>query len=204
MAAASSTTDAASGDGRRARREQNRLSVIDAMFGLLQERGDLPSTEDVARRAGVSVSSLFRYFDNLDDLQQQTIERYFERFAPLFEIPEEGVGPFPDRVRRVVDARLSLYEEITAIARMARRKAPEDLRFDTTLQETRRRFTEQARRHFASELAPLGRAEAEDRLVVVDSVLSFEAWDLLTTAHSRSRRQIERAWTAALTRLLAA
>ena len=74
-------------DGRRARRERNRLAVIDALFELLVQAERPPSVEEVAAHAGVSVSSVFRYFENLDDLQQETIERYFQRYAPHFEVP---------------------------------------------------------------------------------------------------------------------
>ena len=54
--------------GRRARRERNRTAVIDAMFELIAEGKVPPPAEALAERAGVSVSSIFRYFDNLDEL----------------------------------------------------------------------------------------------------------------------------------------
>lgn len=189
-------------DGRRARRERNRLAVIDAMFELLQEQADVPSAAAVAERAGVSVSSVFRYFEDLDDLQQQTIERYFERFAPLFDVPDAGEGQLPQRIQRLVEARLALYEEIAPIARLARQRAPEHQRLADTLHETRARFAEQVRQQFASELQSLGRAVADDRLAVLDTLLSFESWDLLRTTHDRSRQRLARAWTDAITRLL--
>lgn len=191
-----------SADGRRARRERNRLAVIDAMFELLQEHDDAPSAAAIAERAGVSVSSVFRYFEDLDDLQQQTIERYFERFAPLFDVPDAGDGRLAQRIQRLVDARLSLYEEIAPIARLARRRAPEHQRLTDTLHETRVRFTEQVRLQFAPELRSLSRAAADDRLAVLDTLLSFESWDLLHGTHGRSRPRLARAWTDAITRLL--
>ena len=82
-----------------------------------------PSVEEVAERAGVSVSSVFRYFDSLDDLHAQTIERYFERYEPLFEVPARPDGSTAERVAALVDARLELYETIAPIARAARVRA---------------------------------------------------------------------------------
>jgi AcrR family transcriptional regulator len=107
-------------DGRRARRERGRAAVVDALFELLQERHTLPGVEAIAERAGVSVSSVFRYFDGLDDLREHTIERYFERFAPLFEVPQLGAGPLRQRIARLVEGRLDLYDAIAPMAHIAR------------------------------------------------------------------------------------
>lgn len=189
-------------DGRRARRERNRLLVIDSMFALLSEGHVPPSVDDVAARSGVSVSSVFRYFDGLDDLHEQTIERYFERFAALFELPDPA-GTAEGRIRTFVDARLDLYGTIAPIARMARLRAPEHPRIATTLHATRAHLAAQVRTHFAPDLGACTAAEADDRVAVIDSLTSFEAWDLLRAVHGRSRRQMERAWTAALRALLA-
>ena len=79
---------------------------------------------------------MFRYFDGIEDLQQQTIERYFERFAPLFAIPDLGAGDLVDRVGRYVDARLALYEAIGPIARLARARAADVPRFAESLHDT--------------------------------------------------------------------
>ena len=180
-------------DGRRARRERNRVAVIDAMFELLTDGYFPPSVVDIADRAQVSVSSIFRYFDNLDDLQRQTIDRYFERFAALFEIPPTA-GDLGDRIDALIDARLTLYEAIAPIARMARVRAADQPRIADTLAETRWRQRDQLGTHFAPDLRDLGRSEADDRLDLVDALTAFEAWDLLQGAHGRSRHRIRRAW----------
>ena len=112
-------------DGRRARRERGRTAVVDALFALLQEGEGLPAVEAIAERAGVSVSSVFRYFDGLDDLRERTIERYFERFAPLFEITNIGEGDRSTRVGHLVDSRLNLYVAIHPIAQIVRQRAAE-------------------------------------------------------------------------------
>lgn len=188
-------------DGRRARRERNRAAVIDAVFELMTEGHLPPAVDDVAARADVSVSSVFRYFDSLDDLQQQTIDRYFERFAPLFELTP-AAGDLEDRVAALVDARLALYEAIAPIARMARARAGDQPRLAETLARTRRSFHDQLRSHFAEDLAGMGRAEADDRLALVDALTAFEAWDLLRATHDRSRARIRRAWNRGVLALL--
>lgn len=153
-----------------------------------------PATEAIAERAGVSVSSVFRYFESIDDLQCQTIERYFERFAPLFEIPAIGDGPLDDRLVRLVDARIALYGSIAPIARLARSRALEQPLIARSLADTRSLLTGQIRTHFAPELNGLTAARADDLASLIDALTAFEAWDHLRAANRRSDPQIRRAW----------
>lgn len=185
-------------DGRTARRERGRAAVIDALLGLIDESSVAPSTDQIAERAGVSVSSLFRYFDSLDDLQEQTIERHFERFAPLFEIPDAGSGPLADRIDRLVDARTTLYRSIAPVARLARSRAFDNPRLAETLAALRARFASQIREHFAPELAALPRADGNDLVALVDTLTSFESWDLTRATHGCSERLVRRTWKAGL------
>src|SRR5438128_1011303 len=69
-------------DGRRLRREQNREAVLDALVELFAEGLYQPSANDIAERAGISPRSLFRYFDDIDDLNRATIERQLAAARP--------------------------------------------------------------------------------------------------------------------------
>ncbi len=186
-------------DGRRARRERNRAAVIDALLSLIDESHVPPSTDDIAERAGVSVSSLFRYFESLDDLQEQTIERHYQRFAALYEIAATGVGSRADRIDRLVDARITLYRSIAPVARLARSRSLDNPRLADRLVEMRSRFSRQIRDHFAPELATLSRADGNDLVVLLDTLTSFESWDIAHTTHGCSDRQLGRAWKAGVT-----
>ena len=105
-------------DGRRARRERGRIAVIDAMFDLLQEGKVPPGADAIAERSGVSVASIFRYFDGIDDLQLQTLERFRSRFEPLISASIEG--DLRARIAGLVGARLDLYEQAGAIMAVGR------------------------------------------------------------------------------------
>ncbi len=190
-------------DGRRARRDRNRSAVIDGMFDLLDE-GRQPSTEEIAERAGVSVSSVFRYFDGLDDLQRQTIDTHFERFGPLFDVPALGSGDLDARISRLVDARLALHSTVAPVARLARARAIEQPLIAETLAQTRRTLAAQLRTHFALELEGRTGATVTGVVDAIDVLTSFESWDLLTTTHGRAERLIRRMWTSSIRTLLLA
>ena len=189
-------------DGRRARLDRNRAAVIDAVYGLLAEGARTVATDEVAARAGVSVSSVFRYFDGLDDLLGQTMETHLRRVGPLFEVDDLGEGTRAERLGRLVDARLRLYDAIAPVTRTARARAAELPPVAERLAEVRGRLRDQLRAQLAPELAVRPRPAAEDLLDAVDALTSFESWDLLR-AGGRSPQRIRRAWVAGLDALTA-
>jgi TetR/AcrR family transcriptional regulator, regulator of autoinduction and epiphytic fitness len=188
-------------DGRRARRERGRLAVIDAMFSLLQD-GKVPVSADmVAERAGVSVASVFRYFDGLDDLQLQTFERFRERFEPLIEVDSDAVT-LPARVAAFVRSRLDLYEQAGAIMAVGRLRALEHEPLVAASAEMRGLLAGQVRSVFAPDVAAeTGRG---DLVAVIDALTSLESWDVMRKTHSRSRHEIELAWCRGIGAVVAA
>ena len=181
-------------DGRSARRERGRRAVIDAVLALALEGAFPPPVEEVARRSGVSVTSVFRYFDTLDDLNQATIDAYFATYAAAFEIPLLGQGDRTERIRRLVTARLDLYEATAPIAQIARTLAGSVPVVGDNLDDRRRHTLDQLRAHLAPERERLTRARAEQLVASVDVWTSFESWDLLTRVHRRTRRQVRSTW----------
>jgi AcrR family transcriptional regulator len=178
-------------DGRRARRERGRLAVIDAMFSLLQD-GKIPvSAELVAERAGVSVASVFRYFDGLDDLQLQTFERFRERFEPLLAVAP-GAVTLEERIDAFVTSRLDLYEQAGAIMAVGRLRALEHEPLVAASAEMRGLLAGQVRSVFADDVVTL--SSATDVVAVIDALTALESWDVMRKTHARSRHQIETAW----------
>lgn len=185
-------------DGRRARRAKNRDAVIDALFDLLGEDHGMPGIEAIAERAGVSVSSVFRYFDGLEDLKHETIERYFARYAELFAIPQIGEGTLADRIDRFVDARIRLYNAIAPIGRLARARAYDQPTIAVPLERARLLFVDHLRTHFSPELDGTRDTDPADLAALIDSLTSFESWDLQHRTHKRSDDDISRGWHVAL------
>jgi AcrR family transcriptional regulator len=175
--------------------------VIDAMFSLLQD-GKVPvSAELVADRAGVSVASVFRYFDGLDDLQYQTFERFRERFEPLLVVPA-AVATRDERIAAFVDARLDLYEQAGAIMAVGRLRALEYEPLVAASAEMRGLLAQQVRSVFAPDVATTPRSA--DLVGMIDALTSLESWGVMRKTHARSRRQIERAWRQGIHAVIAA
>ena len=111
-------------DGRRRRRTQNREAVLDALVSLFDEGVYEPSSAEIAERAGLSPRSLFRYFDDVDDLSRAAIERQLAAALPLVEPGVGSEAPLPARIAELVDARVRLYEAIEPAARAGTGERP--------------------------------------------------------------------------------
>jgi AcrR family transcriptional regulator len=175
--------------------------VVDAMLDLLEDGHLPPAVDDVAKRAGVSTATLFRYFPTLDDLRAETIARFAERRDDLYDLPDIGVGGLDERIARLVRARLSLYEALAPVARWVRTRSHEQPQLAETLGLRRAMLARQIEAHFAPELAARTRPERADLVGTVVALTSFEAWDLWS-AMDTADADIARAWTSALTALL--
>lgn len=195
---ASTTTSA---DGRHARRERSRQAVIAAVFGLVQDGKIPPSVDDVAERAGVSVSSIFRTFDGLPDLQRQALDFFQLEFAHLFVVEDADV----DRRARAlahVRSRCELYAVAGGLLRIGRARALDHEPMVEGMWRLRRRLADQTRRRFAAETRQLSPAEAANLVALIDATTSPEAFEVMSGVHARSPRQISRTWATALDALL--
>lgn len=87
--------------------------MVDAALDLLRERGVQPSAQEIADRAGVSLRTVFRHYDDMDSLLATAIERQVQRVGHLFQ----PLGPMD--VASFVARRAELFEEISGARRAA-------------------------------------------------------------------------------------
>jgi AcrR family transcriptional regulator len=166
-------------DGRRLRREQNRTAVLDALLELFRDGTYDPSSAEIAERAGLSPRSLFRYFDDIDDLHRAAIEANLALARPLVVIHTAPDAPTPAKIETVVDARMRLYRTIAPGARAGRILASRRPLVAHQLTQNRAFLRDQIASIFAAELARLAPPAAATALALADVLCSFESWDLL-------------------------
>lgn len=188
-------------DGRRARRERGRTAVIDAMFDLLQDGKIPPPVDLVAERSGVSVSTIFRYFQNLDTLQVQTFERFLERFESLIASCGDTDAPRSTRIAGYAAARLDLYEQAGTIMTVGRLRSLEHEPLVEASARTRGLLADQVRSWFAPEIDAALHGSSGDLPAALDAFTSLESWDVMRRTHSRSRSQIDSTWQRGLAAL---
>jgi AcrR family transcriptional regulator len=194
--------DTSAVDGRTARRDRNRTAVLDAVLELFTEGMLDPNPEEVARRSGVSLRSVYRYVADRDDLVRAAIARHVEKNAPLFVLPGLGEGPLGDRIERFVAARVRLYDAIGATHRASRRRAAVNDAIRTQVESGYRRMRQQMAEHFARELDALAPRERRSVAAAVDTLTQIEAIEHLREHSGYSSRVTREILVDILGRLL--
>jgi AcrR family transcriptional regulator len=168
-------------DGRRQRSERNRVAVVDALLELVREGHEQPSAAAVAERAGVSLRSVFRHFDDVDALVAAAVARHLDEIDPLLEIevPTGRRGrpaPLDERISVLTRQRARLYEEIASVRVLAERRQSSSPPIAAGLDRVRRRQRRQVSAMFAPEIEGLDASARRRILGELDLVTSFAAW----------------------------
>ena len=189
-------------DGRRLRRALNREAVVDALLDLYAEGNLRPSTDEIAERAGISPRSLFRYFEDADDLAGEAVARQQARVLPVLPVEATPDDPFPDRVAALVGQRLRLFATLGKAAHVSRLRAPFQPRLAEGLAQGRRFLRGQVQTLFARELAGLDDHRADAALAAADALTSYETYQLLTEDRGFGVDEVRSVLTISLTALL--
>ena len=166
-------------DGRTARRDRNRTAVLDAVIELFDEDDLSPGVHEVARRSGVSLRSVYRYFDDVDDLIAAAIARQYELSRPHFSIPRLGQGTLSERIDRFCRARVSLFTHVRTVFVAATVRGRLDRQVAEGLEWSRRQLSQQTEAMFAPELDELSEADRQMTFVTLDVLSQFETLELL-------------------------
>lgn len=174
-------------DGRTARAQRTRASIVDALLSLLEE-GDLnPPASRIAERAGISLRLIYHHFGDLESLFRAVSAREAERLS-VFAEPIDADLPLPERIDLLVAQRVALLETVTPVRRAALLQEP----FSEELRAARDAFHEigcdQVRYLFAGELAAL---PGERRAPVTDAIATALLWGFWNDLRTMGRSPTE-------------
>ncbi len=189
-------------DGRRARRDRNRDSVVDGLLALYQEGNLDPSSDEIASKAGLSPRSLFRYFDDIDDLCQSAITRQLDRVRDLFELDIKAGAPLAERIVALVQQRVRLFDAVGPAGQVTRMRAPFQPLLAAELAHARTVLRSQIKRCMKTELSTMTATRAASTLAAVDVLCSFESYQLLRYDQSLNRAKSVAVLVDSLTTLL--
>jgi len=189
-------------DGRRARGERARTTVVDAILDLLQE-GDLkPTAERVAERAGVSLRLVFHHFADLEALYAAAADRQFERLRPLIK-PIAGDGAFADRLDTFLRQRARVWEKITPVRRASLLQEPFSKELSRRLADARALARKETASVFRFEIEKFPRSDRAEVISALDAASAWQTWEVLRRHQGLSiesaRRVVARTISALLT-----
>ncbi len=178
------------GDGRSARRQRNVDAVLDAVVEMFSEGDLFPTVEQVAKRSGISVRSIYRYFADPAELTDAAIARHRARTTPLAHLPAIGEGSLARRIDDFVAMRLRLFGGIGAAYRATVHNAPNHPKLRRALGRNRNDLRRQFELQFEPELRKLGAADRDAVVAAGDLLTQLDSIDLL-----RRHRQLSVAET---------
>ncbi len=185
-------------DGRQLRRQRNREAVVDALLDLYRDGNLRPSTEEIAARSGLSPRSLFRYFDDVDDLTRTAIVRMEGRAVALVPVAAVPSDRLVTKVAAIVDQRFRLFDAVGSAAAVSRLRSPFQPILSARLTRNRSFLRLQLATLFAPELDLLGPPAASMALAAADVLCSFEAHQLLLNDQGLSTAEAKSATATAL------
>jgi AcrR family transcriptional regulator len=189
-------------DGRSARRDRNRIAVLDAAIALFAEGNLQPSPGEVAARCGVSHRSINRYFPDGRMMLRAAVDRQVEVGVPLYRLHAIGRGPLAGRIDDFVQVRLAGHAALGATARAATLLAATSRIVRSELAVVRDLMSDQVERQFAPELDALAGEHRAATQFAVEALFQFESLDYYLRQRELSVEEARRLLVVALTRLL--
>ena len=166
-------------DGRAARRERNIDNVLDVVIEMFAEESMFPTIEQAAKRSGLSLRSLYRYFADPGELLEAVIKRNREVSEDDAHLSSIGQGPLPARVDDFIAMRMRLHERIGPVYRATVANAALNSRIRDELAATRNDFRAQFELQFAPELNERRRSDRVAVLSAGDVITQLESIDFL-------------------------
>ena len=96
-------------DGRRERSAASRRQILTAMIDLVESGQPSPTAETVAARAGVSLRTVFRHFEEMEKLHLEIAAVVFERVRPILDRPFT-TREWPDSLAESIQRRSEFFE----------------------------------------------------------------------------------------------
>lgn len=192
----------ASTDGRVLRRERNRAEIVDALLALLREGHIEVSAAAIAERAKLSQRSIFRYFDDLDDLYRTVCAVQFERERKHATIDSFSKGSTEDKIAHFVEQRVRLFTSIGSIGRASRVFAHRNAVIAKELRRARVLLRRQIADHFADEIAALPSAERSHAATIIDSLCNFESFSIMRSDYDMTIASITTTLTTGIRKVL--
>ena len=178
-------------DGRSLRRERNRQDIVDALLGLIENGETEISAALIASKAGLSERSIFRYFDDVDDLYRSVCDLAFSKETEFALIDDVGVGSLDTKIENFVNQRVRIYTMNEKIAPAARLFAFKNPIIKNQLVFGRKLLRTQIIKHFAEELSVFDKQQQQSAVATIDSLTTFESYDMMRSDQKMSVQTIK-------------
>lgn len=162
-------------DGRLKRSERSRQAIIEAMIESMEQGCYMPTAQQVADQAGISIRTVFRHFSEMELLYKEITEIQKPSYAEHFVLQDLS-GSLEDRIARLVTARITGYLKIFHLER-----ATHALLWRSEVIRHNYRNSQKLLRSLLFKMLPELKDQAPYAHEVADSITSFEYFERLHT-----------------------
>ena len=184
-------TPSVSIDGRSLRRERNRQDIVNALLGLIENGETEISAALIASKAGLSERSIFRYFDDVNDLYRSVCDLAFSKEIEYALIDDAGIGSLDTKIENFVNQRVRIYTMNEKIAPAARSFAFKNPIIKNQLVFGRKLLRAQITKHFAEELSAFDKSQQQVAVATIDALTTFESYDMMRSDQKMSVQTIK-------------
>ncbi len=187
-------------DGRNRRAAETRRKIIAAAKAMIAETSVAPTVVGVAKRADVSVRSVFQHFHDVESLFV-TVMDSIRADLVVPEMPSAS-RPLSARIESIVAAFTEMFDKVVPL-RVAAGQFVDHPALLERSQTARNELREATFEVFAPEFAALSEQEREQLADAIGSALSLDAWIVLRRRDGLSLERATAVWRLTLTALLA-
>jgi AcrR family transcriptional regulator len=187
-------------DGRNRRAAETRRKIIAAAKEMIAETSTAPTVVAVAKRADVSVRSVFQHFGDVESLFVTVVDSVRSDLVvpPL----TSSSRPLSDRIATVVDNLAQVFDKIVPLRVAAGQFVNHPALTERGL-ASKNELRQATFEVFAPEFATLGEPAREELADAIGAALSLEAWIVLRRRDGLSFERATAVWRRTLTALFA-
>ena len=186
-------------DGRNRRAVETRRKVIAAAKAMIAETSAAPTVVAVAKRADVSVRSVFQHFGDVESLFVTVLDSALEELAVPPSLPADR--PLAARIDTIVQNLTGVFDKVVPL-RVAAGQFVGHPGLLARAATSRQRLRDAAMAMFAPEFAVLSEHAREELADAIGAALSPEAWSVLRLRDGLSVERAQSVWRRTLTALM--
>lgn len=187
-------------DGRNRRAAETRRKIIAAAKAMISETSVAPTVVGVAKRADVSVRSVFQHFHDVESLFV-TVMDSIRADLVIPEFPSAS-RPLAARVEELVKAFTEMFDKVVPL-RVAAGQFVDHPALVERSQQARNELRAATFEVFAPEFAVLSEQGREELADAIGAALSLDAWIVLRRRDGLSLERAAAVWRLTLSALLA-
>jgi AcrR family transcriptional regulator len=187
-------------DGRNRRAAETRRKIIAAAKAMISETSTAPTVVAVAKRADVSVRSVFQHFGDVESLFVTVLDSV--RNDLVIPPPTPSSQPLSARIAAVVDNLAQLFDKVVPLRVAAGQFATHPAIIERA-QASKQQLREATFEAFAPEFAALSEQAREQLADAIGAALSLDAWIVLRRRDGLSFERAAAVWRLTLMALLA-